>query len=124
MVPWNGIESSLKIDINTLARMVKKMSELITYESNERIALITINRPEKMNALSNDLVAALRDAFIQYRDSDDQCAVLTSSGDKAFSVGADIKDPPTDPDLWECMPGVGVIIDKPVIAAVAGKCVG
>ena len=52
--------------------MVKKMSELITYESNERIALITINRPEKMNALSNDLVAALRDAFIQFRDSDDQ----------------------------------------------------
>ena len=68
MVPWNGIESSLKVDINTLARMVKKMSELITYESNERIALITINRPDKMNALSNDLVAALRDAFIQYRD--------------------------------------------------------
>ena len=124
MVPWNGIESSLKFDINTLARMVKKMSELITYESNERIALITINRPEKMNALSNDLVAALRDAFIKYRDSDDQCAVLTSCGDKAFSVGADIKDPPTDPDLWECMPGVGVIIDKPVIAAVAGYCVG
>ena len=66
MVPWNGIESSLKVDINTLARMVKKMSELITYESNERIALITINRPEKMNALSNDLVAALRDALIKY----------------------------------------------------------
>ena len=64
------------------------------------------------------------DAFIKYRDSDDQCAVLTSSGDKAFSVGADIKDPPTDPDLWECMPGVGVIIDKQVIAAVAGYCVG
>ena len=46
------------------------MSGLITYESDERIALITINRPEKMNALSNDLVAALRDAFIKYRDSD------------------------------------------------------
>ena len=89
MVLWNCIESSLRININTLARMVKKMSELITYESNERIALITINRPEKMNALSNDLVAALRDAFIQYGASDDQCAGLTSSGDKAFSVGAD-----------------------------------
>ena len=77
------------------------MSELVIYESKERIALITINRPEKMNALSNDLVAALRDAFIKYKNSDDQCAILTSSGDKAFSVGADIKDPPTDPDLWE-----------------------
>ena len=97
---------------------------LVTYESNERIALITINRPEKMNALSNALVGDLRDAFIRFRDSKDRCAVLTSSGDKAFSVGADIKDPPTDPDLWECMPGVGVIVDKPVIAAIAGYCVG
>ena len=42
---------------------------LVTYESNERIALITINRPEKMNALSNALVADLRDAFIRFRDS-------------------------------------------------------
>ena len=99
-------------------------SDLVIYESKERIALITINRPEKMNALSNALVAALRDAFIRFRDSDDQCAVLTSSGDKAFSVGADIKDPPSDPDLWECMPGVGVVIDKPVVAAIAGYCVG
>ena len=99
-------------------------SELVLYESRDRIALITINRPEKMNALSNGLVAQLRDAFIRFKNSDDQCAVLTSSGDKAFSVGADIKDPPTDPDLWECMPGVGVIVDKPVIAAVAGYCVG
>ncbi|MBM84779.1 MAG: enoyl-CoA hydratase [Rhodospirillaceae bacterium] len=98
--------------------------QLVRYESKDRIALITINRPEKMNALSNALVASLRDAFIRYRDSSDQCAVLTSSGDKAFSVGADIKDPPTDPDLWECMPGVGVVVDKPVIAAVAGYCVG
>ncbi|MBH68659.1 MAG: enoyl-CoA hydratase [Rhodospirillaceae bacterium] len=98
--------------------------ELVLYKSEDRIAKITINRPEKMNALSNALVAELRDAFIRFKNSEDQCAVLTSSGDKAFSVGADIKDPPTDPDLWECMPGVGVIIDKPVIAAVAGYCVG
>lgn len=99
-------------------------SELVLYESTDRIALITINRPEKMNALSNALVADLRDAFIRFKNSKDQCAILTSSGDKAFSVGADIKDPPTDPDLWECMPGVGVITEKPVIAAVAGYCVG
>ena len=66
----------------------------------ENIFFIDIDRPEKMNALSNGLVAQLRDAFIRFKNSDDHCAVLTSSGDKAFSVGADIKDPPTDPDLW------------------------
>ncbi|MCG8547400.1 MAG: enoyl-CoA hydratase-related protein [Alphaproteobacteria bacterium] len=97
---------------------------LVTYESQNRIATITINRPDKMNALSNALVAELRDAFIRYRDSDDQCAILTGAGEKAFSVGADIKDPPRDPDLWECVPGVGVDVDKPIIAAVSGYCVG
>lgn len=97
---------------------------LVLYESRERVALITINRPEKLNALSNALVAELRDAFLRYRDSDDRCAVLAGAGGRAFSVGADITDPPVDPDLWECMPGVGVMLDKPVVAAVAGYCVG
>ena len=97
---------------------------LVLYESSDRIARITINRPQRLNALSNALVAELRNAFIRYRDSDDRCAILTASGNRAFSVGADITDPPVDPDLWECMPGVGVVLDKPVIAAVAGYCVG
>ena len=101
------------------------MSEkLVTYESKDRIATITINRPDKLNALSNALVADLRDAMIQYRDSDDRCAIVTGAGERAFSVGADIKDPPHDPDLWECMPGVGVEVDKPLIAVVNGYCVG
>ena len=73
---------------------------LVIYESSDRIAIITINRPEKLNALSNGVVAGLRDAFIRYRDSDDRCAILTSAGDRAVTVGADLKDPPRDPDLW------------------------
>lgn len=99
-------------------------SDLVTYESNDGIAVISINRPEKMNALSNGVVAAMRDAFIQLNESDDRCAIVTSTGDRAFSVGADLKDPPRDPELWECMPGVGVDVDKPLIAAVSGYCVG
>lgn len=97
---------------------------IVTYESKDRVATITINRPEKMNALSNALVGELRDAFQRLQDSDDRAAVLTAAGEKAFSVGADLKDPPRDPNLWECMPGVGVMLDKPVIAAVHGYCVG
>lgn len=97
---------------------------LVTYVSNDRIATITINREDRMNALSEGVVAQLRDAMIRYRDSGDTCAILTGAGDRAFSVGADIKDPPRDPDLWECVPGVGVDVDKPIVAAVAGHCVG
>ena len=100
------------------------MSELVTYESNENIAVITINRPEKLNVLSNGVVAAIRDALIRYVDGDDRCAIITGAGDRAFSAGADLTDPPVNPELWECMPGVGVDVDNPIIAAVAGYCVG
>ena len=100
------------------------MSDLVTYESNENIAVITINRPEKLNVLSNGVVADIRDALIRYVESGDRCAIITGAGDRAFSAGADLSDPPVDPELWECMPGVGVDVDKPIIAAVAGYCVG
>ena len=98
--------------------------DIVLYESKDQIATITINRPEKMNALSEQVVVELRAAFDRLEESDDRVAVLTSTGEKAFSVGADLKDPPVDPDLWEGVPNVGRDLDKPVIAAVAGYCVG
>ena len=97
---------------------------LIDYRSEDGIATITLNRPDKMNALSNGLVAELIQAFERLQDGDDRVAILTGAGERAFSVGADLRDPPRDPELWECMPGVGVMVDKPIIAAVHGYCVG
>lgn len=98
--------------------------DVVTYETSDRIAVITINRPEKLNALTGDVVAGIRKALIRLNDSDDRCAIIRGAGERAFSVGADLKDPPRDPALWECMPGVGVDVDKPLIAAVSGYCVG
>lgn len=98
--------------------------ELVTYESNDGIGIITINRADKLNALTGGVVSGIRSAMIQLNESDDRCAILRGAGDRAFSVGADLKDPPRDPGLWECMPGVGVDVDKPLIAAVSGYCVG
>ena len=43
-------------------------------------------------------------------------------GDRAFSVGADIKNAPKE--MWQGVPGVGVVTNKPIIAAVQGFCVG
>ncbi len=97
---------------------------VVTYESNDRIAVITINRADKLNALTGDVVTGIRNALIQLNDGDDRCAIIRGAGNRAFSVGADLKDPPRDPGLWECMPGVGVDVDKPLIAAVSGYCVG
>jgi enoyl-CoA hydratase len=98
--------------------------DVVTYESNNNIAIITINRSDKLNALTGDVVTGIRNAFIKLNESDDRCAILRGAGDRAFSVGADLKDPPRDPALWECMPGVGIDVDKPLIAAVSGYCVG
>lgn len=98
--------------------------DLVLYDSKDRIATITLNRPDKLNALSNSLVAELRDAFIHLEQSDDRVAIVTGAGDRAFSAGADLREPPRDPELWECMPGVGILLTKPTIAVVAGYCVG
>jgi enoyl-CoA hydratase len=105
----------------------KEMSvseDVVTYEAKDGIAVITINRADKMNALTGDVVAGLRRALIKLNESDERCGIIRGAGDRAFSVGADLKDPPRDPALWECMPGVGVDVDKPLIAAVSGYCIG
>jgi enoyl-CoA hydratase/carnithine racemase len=98
------------------------MSEVVTYETDGRIALITINRPEKRNALSTGVVDALYAAWQRYAAGPERVAILTGAGDQAFSGGADLNDFPNE--LWRAIPGVGVSLGKPVIAATAGWCVG
>ena len=66
----------------------------ILFEADDHgIALITVNRPDKLNALSGALVAELRDAFERVaREGSVRAAVVTGSGEKAFVAGADIKE--------------------------------
>jgi enoyl-CoA hydratase len=98
------------------------MSDLVTYESRDDIAVVTINRAEKMNALNEVVIQGLRDAWRRFAASDDRVAVLHAAGERGFSVGADIKDAPRE--MWQGVPGVGVPLLKPVIAAVHGWCIG
>ena len=72
------------------------MNNSVTYESTNGIAIVTINRPEKMNALNEDVIQGLNGAWRRFEDSEDRVAVLHAAGDRAFSVGADIKDPPAE----------------------------
>ncbi len=66
--------------------------ENITYEREDRLALVTINRPEVLNAINPETSAELYDAFTRFRDDDDAwAAILTGAGDKAFSAGNDLK---------------------------------
>ncbi|MGA7235420.1 MAG: enoyl-CoA hydratase-related protein [Bryobacteraceae bacterium] len=66
----------------------------ILFESDDAgIALVTINRPDKLNALSGAVVAELRQAFEQIaRDAYIRGAILTGAGEKAFVAGADINE--------------------------------
>lgn len=95
---------------------------IITYESVDHIATITINRPDRMNALNEELILALNAAWHRFAESDDRVAILHAAGDRAFSVGADIKEPPNE--MWQGVPSVALELNKPVIAAVHGWCVG
>ena len=95
--------------------------ELVTYETKEKIAIITLNRPEKLNALDVALGEALTNALQKFQASSDRVAILASSNSKAFTVGADLTNPG---EIWRFTPSVGVEVDKPIIAAVDGYCVG
>jgi len=99
----------------------------------EGIALITINRPERMNAMDADAYRDLSAAWCRVRDdSDIRVAVITGAGDRAFTTGADLKSFVTDPmnmsEFWKTQQDQllnrGLEVWKPVIAAVNGYCLG
>lgn len=102
------------------------MAEEVLYEVEDRVAWLTINRPEARNALSKAVRNGLWDGFRRFA-SDDAAAVLVliGAGEKAFCAGGDLKEmagaamavPPPDflPYLHRT-----VKTDKPVIAAVNG----
>ncbi|HJZ31049.1 MAG TPA: enoyl-CoA hydratase-related protein [Hyphomicrobiaceae bacterium] len=95
----------------------------VSYRSEDGVAVITINRAERMNRLDDAVIEALHQCWRRLMASaDDRVAVLTGAGDKAFTAGADLKAPPNS--LYRGIPGVGVAVDKPVIGAVAGWVVG
>jgi enoyl-CoA hydratase len=102
----------------------------IGYEKHGRIAIITIDRPEAMNSLTKDMLAALDRTFADF-DADDDLwvAILTGAGDRAFCTGMDLKEAIP---LLTSGDELGYEdhtkrqfsdIFKPVIAAVNGHCI-
>jgi len=95
------------------------------------VAVITLNRPQVLNAL--DVPAKERLGAIWQEIADDgavRVAIIAGAGGRAFCAGSDIKEinrtgrMVTTETLMRALPGVGVALDKPVIAAVNGYCVG
>ncbi len=105
----------------------------IDVESKGAIALITINRPERMNALDAAHYAGLSKAWKFVRDTPSiRAAIITGGGSKAFCAGADLKEfipqPPAMDEMWltqrDQLLNRGLEVWKPVIAAINGWCLG
>lgn len=91
-------------------------------DKDNGVSIISLNRPDKKNALNAQLILELHDAFKVFdADPTRRVAVLTGAGDAAFSAGADLTDMP---ELWRGIPNVGIQTDKPIISAVSGWCIG
>ena len=113
--------------------------ETIRYEVEDRIATITFDRPDKLNAVSPQMVQELRAAYAAV-ESDDAVwiAIVTGSG-RAFCAGADVSDIPADGAVIYQEPYLSTLpqweapqeatppfrsMTKPVLAAVNGLCCG
>src|SRR5664279_2402047 len=99
------------------------MQQKVLVENNaDGTTLISINRPERRNAICAETSLLLQKAFVEFERSPTQrAAVLTGAGNEAFSGGADTGN---FPELWRCIPTVGFETNKPIISAVGGWCVG
>ena len=105
----------------------------IDLEVADGIAVVTINRPERLNAMDPEHYRDLSAAWTRIRDDEAiNVAIVTGAGEKSFTTGADLKSVIGKPlalsDLWltqrDALLNRGLEVWKPVIAAINGYCLG
>lgn len=104
--------------------------EMILTETRGRVGLVTLNRPQVMNALNNQLMRELMDALETFDKNDVIGAMVITGNEQAFAAGADIKEM-ADKTIQQMMDSDHIAvfgrirtIQKPVIAAVSGWALG
>jgi E-phenylitaconyl-CoA hydratase len=110
---------------------------VIEYEVRDKIAYVTLNRPETLNAINNEMSLAWNEVWERFRDDDDAwAAILTGAGDRAFCSGADLKEMrtrhdsganggnPFGGDPRPMRPSEELGVWKPIIAAINGWAIG
>ena len=107
------------------------MSGEVLYEKKGKIAYITLNRPDKNNALDTEARKALGRAWRDADEDSDVWSVIVTGGEKVFSTGLDMvelaefrKKEPLDDMPYTSMDIFGAQVAKPVVAAISGHCLG
>lgn len=112
-------------------------TDVLLIERHDHVAVFTLNRPHKLNALDSELRDAMLDAVASVQADDDVRAVIVTGSGRGFCSGADLTGrgggevkPPTQNDHLDDLGWVGrqalavYGLDKPVIAAVNGVAAG
>lgn len=113
--------------------------ETILYEVEDRTAVITFNRPDRLNAVNEQMIRELRDAYARAEADEDVWTLVVAANGRAFCSGADVSKVPEDGrvpheakylstyDQWEAPQEATPpfrTMAKPVIVAVNGICCG
>ncbi len=101
---------------------------IVLYEVKDQIAYITMNRPEKRNALNSELCIELGKTWERFeQDPDARVAILSGAG-KAFCAGQDLAEVEAGVASLEALgrvfPANGITVFKPIVGAVHGFAVG
>ena len=102
----------------------------ILVDRDENVGIVTLNRPNALNALNFQLVGEVAEALMEFeRDESIRCIVITGAGEKAFAAGADIKEMADKSPIDMMMGGFKAWerikrVRKPMIAAVGGYALG
>lgn len=106
------------------------MSDSILYRIEDRIAFITLNRPDAMNALTREMLRRWKEIIEDFNNNPEPLvAIVRGAGDRAFSTGADLKERASknaageDKKREPRIPKLPLLPEKPSIAAINGYCV-
>mgnify|MGYP001181117150 FL=1 len=111
--------------------MAVEFHDRVLFEKLGRVAIITLNRPDRLNAFDSGMYEGMNQALESFRDDPDLwVAIIQANGDRAFSAGADMNalDANAANGITAALGGLilddEMVTNKPIIVAVHGHCVG
>ncbi|QLD88942.1 crotonase/enoyl-CoA hydratase family protein [Natronomonas salina] len=99
------------------------MSDSVSYEREGPVAVVTVDRPQRRNAIDDETARALGDAWERFDDDEDALVGVLTGSEGTFSAGADLKamDLEDRPEGW--LGFTRTRVSKPTVAAIEGHCV-